>query len=57
MVYTSGMGSGLLTEEAEAMGKITIGSELGFGASTDYLGCEVGAGRYAQCDAAFRSAR
>ena len=38
MVYTSGMGSGLLTEEAEAMGKITIGSELGFGASTDYWG-------------------
>jgi predicted deacylase len=38
MIYTSGMGSGLLTEEAEAMGKITIGSELGFGASTDYWG-------------------
>ena len=38
MVYTSEMGSGLLTEEAEAMGKITIGSELGFGASTDLAG-------------------
>lgn len=38
MVYTSGMGSGLLTEEAEAMGKITIGSELGYGASTDLAG-------------------
>lgn len=38
MVYTSGMGTGLLTEEAEAMGKITIGSELGFGASTDLDG-------------------
>jgi predicted deacylase len=38
MIYTGGMGSGLLTEEAEAMGKITIGSELGFGASTDYWG-------------------
>jgi predicted deacylase len=38
MIYTSGMGSGLLTEEAEAMGKITIGSELGFGASTDLDG-------------------
>src|SRR5215472_12638152 len=25
LVYTSGMGTGLLTEEAEAMGKITIG--------------------------------
>jgi predicted deacylase len=35
MIYTSGMGTGLLTEEAEAMGKITIGSELGYGASTD----------------------
>ena len=38
MVYSSGMGTGLLTEEAEAMGKITIGSELGYGASTDYDG-------------------
>lgn len=38
MVYTSGMGTGLLTEEAEAMGKITIGSEFGFGASTDREG-------------------
>ena len=26
MIYTSGMGTGLLTEEAEKMGKITIGS-------------------------------
>jgi predicted deacylase len=38
MIYTSGMGTGLLTEEAEAMGKVTIGSELGFGASTDLQG-------------------
>src|SRR5688572_30733959 len=38
MIYTSGMGAGLLTEEAEAMGKVTIGSELGYGASTDLLG-------------------
>ena len=38
MVYTGEMGSGLLTEEAEAMGKITIGSELGYGASTDLDG-------------------
>jgi predicted deacylase len=38
MVYTSEMGTGLLTEEAEAMGKVTIGSELGFGASTDLAG-------------------
>jgi predicted deacylase len=38
MIYTGGMGTGLLTEEAEAMGKITIGSELGFGASTDLNG-------------------
>ncbi len=38
MIYTGGMGTGLLTEEAEAMGKITLGSELGFGASTDYWG-------------------
>lgn len=38
MVYTSGMGSGLLTEQAEALGKITIGGEFGFGASTDLQG-------------------
>jgi predicted deacylase len=38
MIYTGGMGTGLLTEEAETLGKITIGSELGFGASTDYWG-------------------
>jgi predicted deacylase len=38
MIYSSGMGTGLLTEEAEAMGKTTIGSELGYGASTDYQG-------------------
>jgi len=38
MIYTSSMGTGLLTEEAEKMGKITIGSELGYGASTDLDG-------------------
>jgi predicted deacylase len=38
LVYTGAMGSGLLTEQSEAMGKITIGSELGFGASTDLDG-------------------
>lgn len=38
MVYTSGMGSNLLTEQAEAMGKITIGGEFGYGASTDLAG-------------------
>jgi predicted deacylase len=38
MIYTGEMGSGLLTEEAEAMGKITLGSELGYGASTDLDG-------------------
>jgi predicted deacylase len=38
MVYTSGMGTGLLTEAAEAMGKITIGGEFGYGASTDLAG-------------------
>ncbi len=38
MVYTSGMGTGLLTEEAEAMGKVTIGGEFGYGASADLNG-------------------
>ena len=30
MIYSSEMASGLLTDEAEAMGKITVGSELGY---------------------------
>src|SRR5205814_10417283 len=38
LVYTSGMGTGLLTEQAEAMGKITIGGEFGYGASADLDG-------------------
>lgn len=38
MIYTSGMGTGLLTEESEKMGITTIGSELGFGASTNLTG-------------------
>lgn len=31
MVYASAMASGLLTDEAEAMGRITLGTELGYG--------------------------
>lgn len=42
MIYTSDMGSGLLTEEAERMGKITIGTELGYGESTDLDGVRWG---------------
>jgi predicted deacylase len=38
LIYSSDMASGLLTDEAEAEGKVTIGSELGAGASTDRLG-------------------
>lgn len=38
MVYTSAMGAGLLTEQAEAMGRITLGGEFGYGASTDLAG-------------------
>jgi predicted deacylase len=38
MIYASTMASGLLTDEAEAEGKITIGSELGAGAATDRQG-------------------
>ncbi|WP_308639578.1 M14 family metallopeptidase [Paenibacillus silvisoli] len=38
LIYTSGMGTGLLTEEAEKMGKITLGGEFGFGASTNLSG-------------------
>ena len=38
LIYASTMASGLLTDEAEAEGKIAIGSELGAGASIDRLG-------------------
>lgn len=38
MVYSSGFGAGLLTEQAEALGKITIGGEFGYGASADLQG-------------------
>lgn len=38
MVYTSGMGTNLLTEQAEAMGKLALGGEFGYGASTDLAG-------------------
>jgi len=34
MVYAKAMASGLLTDEAEGMGKITIGTELGYGEAT-----------------------
>jgi predicted deacylase len=34
MVYSKGMARGLLTDEAEAMGKITIGTEFGYGEAT-----------------------
>jgi predicted deacylase len=37
-VYTSGMGTGLLTEAAEALGKVTIGGEFGYGAAVDLAG-------------------
>jgi predicted deacylase len=38
LIYSSAMASGLLSDEAEAEGKVTIGSELGAGASTDQVG-------------------
>jgi predicted deacylase len=38
MIYSSAMAHGLLTDEAEAEGKVTIGSEFGAGASTDRQG-------------------
>jgi predicted deacylase len=34
MIYAKAMASGLLTDEAEAMGKVTIGTELGYGEAT-----------------------
>ena len=38
MVYSGGFGAGLLTEQAEAMGKVTIGGEFGYGGSADLQG-------------------
>jgi predicted deacylase len=38
MIYSSEMASGLLTDEAEAEGKITIGSEFGYGESVNRQG-------------------
>jgi predicted deacylase len=37
-IYSSAMASGLLTDEAEAEGKIALGGEFGAGASTDMTG-------------------
>lgn len=42
LIYASTMASGLLTDEAEAEGKITVGSELGGGESTDREGVRTG---------------
>jgi predicted deacylase len=38
MLYSSQLHSGLLTDEAEAMGKITIGGEFGYAESTNRKG-------------------
>lgn len=38
MIYSSEMASGLLTDEAEAEGKITIGTELGYGEAVNRMG-------------------
>jgi len=38
MIYSSDMASGLLTSEAEAEGKIAIGTELGFAESVNRIG-------------------
>jgi predicted deacylase len=38
LIYSSDMASGLLTDEAEAEGKVTLGGEFGAGASTDWRG-------------------
>jgi predicted deacylase len=34
MIYAKAMARGLLTDEAEAMGKVTVGTELGYGEAT-----------------------
>jgi predicted deacylase len=40
LIYSSAMASGLLSDQAEAEGKVTVGSELGAGASVDRLGVQ-----------------
>jgi predicted deacylase len=40
MIYSSEMASGLLTDEAEAEGKITIGSEFGYGEAVNRHGAK-----------------
>jgi predicted deacylase len=40
MLYSSQLHSGLLTDEAEAMGKITIGGEFGYAESTNRKGTQ-----------------
>ncbi len=40
MIYSSEMANGLLTEQAEAMGKITIGGEFGHSAGVLYQGVQ-----------------
>lgn len=40
MIYSSAMAHGLLTDEAEAMGKITIGSELGHSHGVHHQGLQ-----------------
>jgi predicted deacylase len=37
-IYAKGMGTGLLTEYAESLGKVTLGGEFGYGASADLRG-------------------
>jgi predicted deacylase len=38
LIYASAMGSGLLTDEAEAEGKVTLGGEFGGGETTNRIG-------------------
>jgi predicted deacylase len=40
LIYTSDMAQGLLTDQAEAMGKITIGGEFGHSAGVSYRGLQ-----------------
>jgi predicted deacylase len=42
LIYSSQMASGLLTDEAEAEGKIAIGSELGYGEGLNPMGVRLG---------------
>ena len=54
LIYSSTMASGLLTDEAEAEGKVTIGGEFGGGETTEPLRRPACLRRHDECAASLR---